>query len=114
MKITYTFADGSSSASEVDEEIGYFIMDPRRQEANDDRRQRYHNNSLEAATYEGADFGYWDKYSINDGDVELSTHVRDAFYHLSAVQRRRMLMLSKGMSLHEIAKAEGINYYAVL
>ena len=113
MKITYTFADGTTSTSEVDEGIGSFIMDSRRQEANDDRRQRYHNYSLDAAAYEGADYGCWDKYSFDDEEVELSAHVREAFSHLSAVQRRRMLMLSKGMSLHEIAAVEGISYYAV-
>ena len=44
---------------------------------------------------------------------ELACHVRDAFSHLSDVQRRRMLMLSKGMSVHEIAEAEGVSFYAV-
>ena len=43
MKITYAFADGTTSVVEVDDEIGAYIMDSRRQENNDDRRHRYHN-----------------------------------------------------------------------
>lgn len=51
MKITYAFADGTTSVVEVDDEIGAYIMDSRRQENNDDRRHRYHNYSLDDVTY---------------------------------------------------------------
>ena len=113
MKITYTFADGTTSTTEVNDEIGAFIMDSRRMEENDDRRHRYHNYSLDAVAYEGQEYGSCDHYSFENEAEELTRHIRDAFSHLSEVQRRRMLMLSKGMSVHEIAEAEGVSFYAV-
>ena len=114
MKITYAFADGTTSVVEVDDEIGAYIMDSRRHEDNDDRRHRYHNYSLDDVTYEGNEYGRSDVYSFDNEPEELAAHVREAFSHLTDVQRRRMLMLSKGMSLHEIAEAEGVSYYAAL
>lgn len=113
MKITYTFADGTSSTSEVDEEIGAFIMDSRRKEANDDRRHRYHNYSLDAITYEGAEYGRCDDYPCEDDSEEVAQRVRAALSQLKEPQRRRLLMLSKGMTEREIAAAEGVALYAV-
>lgn len=115
MKITYQFADGTTSTSEVDEEIGAYIMDSRRQEENDDRRHRYHNYSLDAITYEGPEYGRRDRYPC-DGlteEEELDQRVRDAFSHLSAVQQRRILMVAQGMTLREIAAAEGAALAAI-
>lgn len=113
MKITYAFADGTTSVVEVDDEIGAYIMDSRRQEDNDNRRHRYHNYSLDAVAYEGNDYGRCDTYSFDDEAKELAAHVRDAFSHLTDTQRRRMQMLSKGMTLREIADAEGTSHLAI-
>ncbi len=116
MKITYQFADGTTSTSEVDEEIGAFIMDSRREEENANRRHRYHNYSLDAITFEGTEYGKCDSYPSDGPDEaeEISKHVREAFSHLTKTQQRRMLMLAKGMSIHDIAKAEGIYFNAAL
>ena len=54
MKINYTFANGETSDVEVREEIGNLILDSRREESNQDRKERYHCYSLDAAEYEGA------------------------------------------------------------
>lgn len=113
MKITYAFADGTTSVVEVDDEIGAYIMDSRRQENNDDRRHRYHNYSLDDVTYEGSEYGRCDVYSFDNESEELASHVRDAFSHLTDAQRRRLLMSSKGMSLREIAAAEGTSHLAI-
>ena len=53
MKINYTFANGETSDVEVNEEIGNLILDSRREESNQDRKERYHCYSLDAAEYEG-------------------------------------------------------------
>ena len=113
MKITYQFADGTTSTSEVDEEIGAYIMDSRRQEENDDRRHRYHNYSLDAITYEGAEYGKCDAYPSEDDSIEIARRVQYALSQLKEPQRRRLLMLAKGMSLHEIAAAENVEFYAI-
>ena len=95
MKINYTFANGETSDVEVNEEIGNLILDSRREESNQDRKERYHCYSLDAAEYEGEDYA--------DG----STPIKEAFEQLSEVQRRRLLMLAEGVSLREIARREG-------
>ena len=106
MKINYTFANGETSDVEVNEEIGNLILDSRREESNQDRKERYHCYSLDAAEYEGADYA--------DGstpETELfrqleNQRIKEAFGQLSEVQRRRLLMLAEGVSLREIARSE--------
>ena len=107
LKINYTFANGETSDVEVNEEIGNLILDSRREESNQDRKERYHCYSLDAAEYEGADYA--------DGstpETELfrqleNQRIKEAFGQLSEVQRRRLLMLAEGVSLREIARREG-------
>lgn len=107
LKINYTFANGETSDVEVNEEIGNLILDSRREESNQDRKERYHCYSLDAAEYEGEDYA--------DGstpEMELfrrleNQRIKEAFEQLSEVQRRRLLMLAEGISLREIARREG-------
>jgi len=53
MKITYTFADGTTSIVEVSEEIGNVIIDLDRLESNSDRKHRYNDCSLDAYDVDG-------------------------------------------------------------
>ena len=107
MKINYTFANGETSDVEVNEEIGNLILDSRREESNQDRKERYHCYSLDAAVYEGKDYA--------DGKTPESAlflrlekqRIKEAFGKLSEVQRRRLLMAAEGLSLREIARREG-------
>ena len=56
LTINYTFANGETSDVEVNEEIGNLILDSRREESNQDRKERYHCYSLDAVEYEGEDY----------------------------------------------------------
>ena len=84
--INYTFANGETSDVEVREEIGNLILDSRREESNQDRKERYHCYSLDAAEYEGEDYA--------DGstpEMELfrqleNQRIKKAFEQLSEVQ----------------------------
>ncbi len=49
MIIKYKFANGSVKRVEVSEEIGSFIKESRRHEANLSRKERYHCDSIEGA-----------------------------------------------------------------
>ena len=97
MKINYTFANGETSDVEVREEIGNLILDSRREESNQDRKERYHCYSLDAAEYEGEDYA--------DGstpETELfrqleNQRIKEAFGQLSEVQRRRLMMAVLGV-----------------
>ncbi len=107
MKISYTFANGENSEVEVNEEIGTFILDSRREEDNLGRKERYHCYSLDAAEFEGedmADFETPETAMIGQFDRE---HIVEALGSLSEVQRRRILMLAQGLSVREIARREG-------
>ena len=96
MKINYTFANGETSDVEVNEEIGNLILDSRREESNQDRKERYHCYSLDAAVYEGRDY--------SDGETPESAlflqlenqRIEEAFGKLSEVQQRRLLMAAEG------------------
>ena len=107
MKINYTFANGETSDVEVNEEIGNLILDSRRGESNQDRKERYHCYSLDAAVYEGKDY--------SDGETPESAlflqlenqRIKETFGRLSEVQQRRLLMVAEGLSLREIARREG-------
>ena len=57
MKIKYEFADGTVSEVEVDEFIGTVIVEDRRLEDNLARKERYHCCSMDAAEFEGMDYG---------------------------------------------------------
>ena len=103
MKINYTFANGETSDVEVREEIGNLILDSRREESNQDRKERYHCYSLDAAEYEGEDYA---DGSTPETELFLqleNQRIKEAFEQLSEVQRRRLLMLAEGVSLREIA-----------
>ena len=114
MKITYAFNNGEIKEVEVSEEIGAVIEESRRKEAALAKKEQRHCYSLDAVTYEGLEYGEPDfTASMCDGSEERSAHIRDAFSHLTEIQRRRILMLAAGMSIREIAARENIHHRAV-
>ena len=114
MKISYEFVNGETAEVEVSESIGAVIIDSRRDEASDNRRERRYNYSLDAITYEGEEYGGNDfAKEMFDDRHERNAHVREAFSHLSDVQKRRLIMLAAGLSVREIARREGKNFKSV-
>lgn len=114
MLIKYTFATGETTEVEVNDEIGEFIIDSRRSEDSADRKERRHCYSMDAALYEGEDYGTEDFTDrLFDDTAEEDARVRMAFSHLTDVQKRRLLMYSRGISIREIARREGKDYSAV-
>lgn len=113
MKINYTFADGTHSEVEVSEEIGSLILESRRLEENLERKERYHNISLDAIAYEGMEYA--------DSDTPEDAVVRNEFFEevnktLSGVtetQRRRFESYVDGKSFSEIGAMEGVAHKQV-
>lgn len=107
MKINYEFVTGEQTEVEVSEEIGTVVVDSRRKEESDDRKERRHCISYDAITYEGMEFSVPDftQDMYSDAD-DRNVRIRSAFSHLSQIQQRRMLMLAAGLSLREIARRE--------
>ena len=113
MKINYQFNNGENSEIEVSEELGAVILESRRKEENLARKERYHCVSMENSEFEGVDF-------IDETTPEMlffeqieNEHILETLDKLSETQRRRLLMLASGMSLHDIARAEGTSFYAI-
>ncbi|MCD8099390.1 MAG: hypothetical protein LUE06_02255 [Oscillospiraceae bacterium] len=114
MLIKYTFATGETTEVEVNDEIGEFIIDSRRSEDSADRKERRHCYSMDAALYEGEDYGTEDFADrLFDCAAEENARVCRAFAHLTEVQQRRLLLYSRGLSIREIARREGKDYSAV-
>ena len=112
MKIMYKFADGATTEVEVSEDIGKEIISSRQEEENLARKNRRHCLSLDYIDFEGEAYGICDTYDFLEDD-ELREKVREAFNTLTDVQKRRLLMLAKGYSLHKIAQFEGVDFKAV-
>ena len=113
MKIKYMFANGDVSEVEVSEEVGTVIVDSRRKEENQARKERYHCYSYDAIEYEGEEFADPDTpESLLERD-ELSKRVQSAMTHLTETQARRIKLLAEGHSMREIARMEGVDHKVV-
>lgn len=113
MKITYKFTTGEVTEVEVSNEIGTVIIDSRRKEENLARKERYHCYSYDAAEFEGQEYADWNTpENLTVQDYENSK-LADAVSKLSLVQRKRLIMLSEGLSMREIARREGVSYISV-
>ncbi len=114
MKIKYEFADGTVSEVEVSAEIGSVIIESRKAEETADRRQRYNcPYSIEAVSYEGAEYADKNDFVLDLVNVEDNKKIHEAFSHLSDTQRRRLLMVAEGLTLREIARREGVEIKTV-
>ena len=114
MKIKYEFADGTVSEVEVEESIGAVIIESRRKEDNLARKERYHCYSMDAAQFEGDEYGTEETPETQmerELDTERIAHALDG---LSEVQRRRLLKFAEGKSMREIAREEKVQHRAVM
>lgn len=112
MKIKYEFINGETTEIEVDENIGTFILDSRRNEENLARKERYHCYSSDVA-WEGEDYADSDTPETILFKKMRSERIKKALSKLSDVQRRRLLMHIDGLNYSEIARIEEVNHSAV-
>ena len=115
MKIKYGFVTGEKVVIEVPDDIGIVIQELRRKEHADNERHRYHAEfSLDDAVYEGSVFS---SPGTNPADVvsmkESDKECEDRLSRLTPVQRRRVEKLMDGMSITDIARAEGTSFNTV-
>ena len=114
MKIKYRFADGEATEVEVSDDIGSIIIDSRRTEESANRKEHRHCYSLDGINYEGEEYGEPDfTETMFDESEERNIRVQEAFSHLSEIQKRRLILLSAGLSVREIARQEGKNFKSV-
>ena len=113
MKITWNFADGTTSEVEVNEELGTFITASRREDNNLSRKERYHCYSLDAVLFEGKEYGDNHTPDTEMESAEKRRRIAAALAKLSETQRRRLLMLADGLSVREIARRENKDFKSV-
>ena len=113
MTINYHFNNGENSEVEVNEELGAVILESRKKEENMERNRRRRCYSLNCMDFEGEDFA--DERTPESIFMEQidNEHILETLDKLSETQKRRLLMLASGMSLHDIARAEGTSFYAI-
>lgn len=114
MKIIYQFADGTKSEVEVDEALGNYITASRRKEDNYERKMRYHCPfSIDKLLYEGLDFADQDTPDTLYTNKYEESRVAQFLATLTDVQRRRVEMLMDGMTVSDVARAEGASWTSV-
>ena len=104
MKVTYKFADGTSSVVEVSDEIGTMIVESRREEDTAAKYAQRHSWSIDALTYEGLDYASYDTYFENEPDEEERARMKEIigiYSSLSEKQRRRLKLFSSGKTYRE-------------
>lgn len=86
----------------------------RKEIQNAERRHRYHvPYSLDAMDYEGESLAYHLTPEEIYIQKEKEQHVKETLIYLTDAQVRRIKMKAEGMTLREIAEAEGIGVNAV-
>lgn len=96
------------------QEIQDFLNENARLIQNAERRERYHAPyHLESLDYEGSSVAYHDTPERIVIRKEEAEHIREILTLLPETQRRRLLMQDEGMTLRQIAAAEGVSVNAV-
>lgn len=112
MKIKYEFINGETTEIEVDENIGTFIVDSRRNEENLARKERSHCYSSDIA-WEGEDYADPDTPESLMFQKYENKRLASALSELTEVQKRRFIKFAEGMSIREIARQENANFKSV-
>lgn len=106
MKVSYKFADRTTSEVEISDELSSIIISSRTAEESSDRKERHHCWSLDAILYEGMEYDTYDDPAEKLKHDELRQCVNSAFSYLTEIQQRRILMLADGLSEREIVRRE--------
>lgn len=112
MKIKYEFINGETTEIEVDENIGTFILDSRRDEENLARKERYHCYSSDVA-WEGEEYADPDTPESLMFQKYENKRLTSALSELTEIQKRRFIKFAEGMSIREIARQEDANFKSV-
>lgn len=114
MHIPYKLADGSVVLVELKPDVAAFILANDREIANADRRERYHTPyHIDALEYEGEDYAVHETPEDILIRKEEKEHLDDMLSCLTDTQFQRLTMKAEGMTLREIAEAEGTSVNAV-
>lgn len=114
MKIKYEFADGDVEL-EVSDEWASVLAELDRLERNNDKKEKRRHYSLEACTYEGADYAVEDEgISALFKDLTELERLTNAMEHLSDKQKSLIKAIYfDGISVSEYAAMEGVDHSAI-
>jgi len=109
MKITWEFADGTSSSLEVEDKYGKVIIESRLNEESGNHYERIHCCSLESAQYEGMEYADLKTPETECDNIILAEQMELVWKSLTPIQRRRLDMYTNGLTETEIASIEGVS-----
>lgn len=116
----YDTTTGKMVPVEVSPDVAAVLQESQREIWRDDKAEDRHTYSIDAAEYEGGDYGYEDSYfepTVAEqiaADLVLDAREKEAWDSLTPVQRRRLEQYAKnGHSLTKIAEAEGVSVQTV-
>jgi len=122
MKIRYEFANGDVMEIEVEDEIGMFILQSRRQESSEGRKHRRWNRSLDAAN----DKSSWirsdehnpddllDRASQEEDRMRKSEEIRETVDQLKGRQKElAYAMKNKKFTQEKYAEKKGVTQQAI-
>ena len=114
MKIKYEFVDGDVEL-EVSDEWASVLAELDRLERNNDKKEKRRHYSLEACTYEGAEYAVEDKgISALFGGLGDAERLNEALTHLSSKQQALIRAIYfEGVTVNEYAKKEGVDHSAI-
>lgn len=117
MKIKYKFVTGEVTEVEVNDTIGTFILDSRRIENNQNRKERYHCFSVEGADYEGNDYANYNTpealFLGKEAKKDRRINMQAFLDSLTEVQRERLFLYIKGKSMRQIAEKQNVSFKSV-
>lgn len=114
MKIKYEFVDGDVEL-EVSDEWASVLAELDRLERNNDKKEKRRHYSLEACTYEGADYAVEDKgiSALFEGLCDTE-RLNEALTHLSGKQQALIRAIYfEGISISKYADIVGISQPAI-
>lgn len=114
MKIKYEFVDGDVEL-EVSDEWASVLAELDRLERNNDKKEKRRHYSLEACTYEGAEYAVEDKgISALFGGLGDAERLNEALTYLSSKQQALIRAIYfEGVTVNEYAKKEGVDHSAI-
>ena len=114
MYILYELPNGTMALVEANVESLKFMLEHDREVSNAERNERRRAPvHIEAMDYEGLEFTAPESPEEIIIERETASQIREELTVLTEIQLRRVLMRLRGLTVREIAEAEGVSVNAV-
>ena len=118
MKFKYYSVDGTiveieTKTVDASQAVEDSLKESQREEWANNKKQSRYTISSDAQEYEGLDYGYYDDYFAADKRKAELMEIHKILSLLTETERRRAMMLYRGMSQTQIAAKEGVSIQSI-